>query len=122
MCEYTYQIILLLNFVFLTICLSIYLFIIYHLSIFRQRGREGEIEGEKYQWLPLACPLVGTWSATQACALTGNGTSDPLVHRPALSSLSHTSHSCLLNFKYLKCYVFTGCFHFNKYTCLGIYI
>ena len=37
------------------------------------------------------CPLLGTWLATQACALTGNRTSDPLVHRPALNSLSHTS-------------------------------
>ena len=29
--------------------------------------------------------------ATQVCALTGNRTSDPLVHRPALSPLSYTS-------------------------------
>ena len=42
-------------------------------------------------WVPLARPLLGTWPATQACALTGNQTSDPLVHRPALSPLSHTS-------------------------------
>ena len=26
-------------------------------------------------------PLLGTWPETQACALTGNRTSDPLVHR-----------------------------------------
>ena len=32
-----------------------------------------------------------TWPATQACALTGNGTSNPLVHRLALNPLSHTS-------------------------------
>ena len=32
--------------------------------------------------LPLALPLLGTWAATQACALIGNRTSDPLVHRP----------------------------------------
>ena len=36
-------------------------------------------------------PPPGTWPATQACALTGNWTSDPLVRRPALSPLSHTS-------------------------------
>ena len=41
----------------------------------------------------LSHPLVGTWPATQACALTGNRTSDPLVHRWALSPLSHTSQS-----------------------------
>ena len=54
------------------------------LCIFRERVREGEREEEKHQWgvLPLTCPLLGTWPATQACALTGNPTSDPLVHRP----------------------------------------
>ena len=36
-------------------------------------------------WLPLACPLLGTWPATQACALTGNRTGDPSVRRPALN-------------------------------------
>ena len=41
--------------------------------------------------LPLTHPLLETWPATQACALTGNQTGNPLVHRPALSPLSHTS-------------------------------
>ena len=36
-------------------------------------------------------PLLGTWPTTQACALTGNQTSNPLVHRLALNPLSHTS-------------------------------
>ena len=40
-----------------------------------------------------------TWPATQACALTGNQTGDPLVRRPALSPLSHTSQG---NNWYLK--------------------
>ena len=39
----------------------------------------------------LHTPPLGTWPATQACALTGNGPRDPLIHRPALSPLSHTS-------------------------------
>ena len=38
-------------------------------------------------WLP----SPGTWLATQACALTGNQTYVPLVHRWVLSPLSHTS-------------------------------
>ena len=42
-----------------------------------------------------SAPLLGTWPATQACALTGNGTSDPLVPRPVLSPLSQTSQGCL---------------------------
>ena len=42
-------------------------------------------------WLPLTHPQPGTWPATQACALTGNRTSDLSVFRPALNPLSHTS-------------------------------
>ena len=33
-------------------------------------------------WLPLTRPQLGTWPATQACALTENQTSHPLVHSP----------------------------------------
>ena len=36
-------------------------------------------------------PLLGTWPTTQACALTGNRTSYPLVCSLALNPLSHTS-------------------------------
>ena len=43
---------------------------------FRERGGEGERERERESnisvWLPLTHPLLGTWPATQACALTGN--------------------------------------------------
>ena len=52
-----------------------------------REGRERNI----YVWLPLMCPLLGTWPAAQAGALTGNQTSDPLVCRLLLSPLSHTS-------------------------------
>ena len=39
----------------------------------RREGREKEnING----WLPLECPLLKTWPAPQACALTGNQTAD----------------------------------------------
>ena len=62
------------------------------LFIFRERVREGETEGENINvWVPLMCPLLGTWPETQACALTGNQTGDPLVRRLALNALSHTS-------------------------------
>ena len=53
----------------------------------RKRGRATSM----YDWLPLVRPLLGTWPVTQACALTGNRTGNPLVRRPALSPLSHTS-------------------------------
>ena len=49
--------------------------------------------------LPLTHPLLGTWPATQACALTGNQTSDSLVHRPVLNPLSHTSQGRVLILK-----------------------
>ena len=52
---------------------------------------EGEREGNINVWLPFAYPLLGTWPATQARALTGNQTRAPLVRRLALSPLSHTS-------------------------------
>ena len=40
----------------------------------------------------LQAPYWGPdWSATQACALTGNQTRDPLICRPALNPLSHTN-------------------------------
>ena len=61
--------------------------------LFLKRGEGGEKERERNisVWLPLAHPLLGTWPATQACALTGNRTCDPLVHSPRLNLLSHTS-------------------------------
>ena len=42
------------------------------LTDFREKGREGEREreGNINVWLPLVCPLLGTWPATEACALT----------------------------------------------------
>ena len=54
------------------------------------------MEGKKHQCVVASlAPLLGTWPATQACALTGNQTGDPLVHRPALIPLSHISQGHL---------------------------
>ena len=39
-------------------------------------------------WLLLMCPLLGTWPTTQACALTWEWTSDPLLCGPALNPLT----------------------------------
>ena len=61
-------------------------------------------------WLPLPCPLLGTWPATQACTLTGNQTGNPLVHRLALNPLSHTSKGLLLSYmNYLYVFILTIC-------------
>ena len=53
--------------------------------------------------LPLARPLPGTIPATQACALTGNRTSDLLVCRLVLNPLSHTSQGLPLATSYFIC-------------------
>ena len=59
-------------------------------------GKEKERERNINVWLPLTSPLLGTWPATQACALTRNQTGNPLVHRPTLSPLSCTARAhCL---------------------------
>ena len=73
------------------------------LFIFRERGREGERKGEKYQCVVASYtstppPTPGTWPTTQACALTGNQTGKPLVRRPALNPLSHTCQGTSLHF------------------------
>ena len=66
------------------------------LFICGKREREGEREGEKCRvgdviQFPLLCSSLGTWPAPQACALTGNQTSDLSVCRLALNPWSHTS-------------------------------
>ena len=48
-------------------------------------------------------PLPGAWLATQACALSGNQTGDPLVRRPALSPLSHTSQGQCVVIEHWEC-------------------
>ena len=64
---------------------------------FREMGREGEKRGREtpmckryINWLPLACPQLGTWPATQAHA-QANRACDVLVCRPALNPLSHSN-------------------------------
>ena len=59
---------------------------------------EEERERNISVWLPLTWPPLGSWPATQACALTGNRTSDLLVHSPAPKPLSHTSQGLCLHF------------------------
>ena len=60
--------------------------------LFRERGREGEREGQKHQCVVAShVPPTGDLAKTQACALTGNQTGNPLVCRLALKAVSHTS-------------------------------
>ena len=59
--------------------------------------------------LPVMNPQPGTWPATQASALTGNRTSDPLFRRSVLNPLSHTSQGRFILFyltqKYSKIHI-----------------
>ena len=61
-----------------------YIFLIYFQREWKERDRNIDL-------LPLTCPQLGSQPTTQACALTGNQTSDPSVHRLALNPRSHTS-------------------------------
>ena len=63
----------------------------FYLFLEREEGKEKERERNISVWLPLSHTLLGTWPATQACGLTGNWTSNPLVCKLALNPLSHTS-------------------------------
>ena len=63
--------------------------------LFLERGEGKDKQGEKNinVWLPLVHPLLGTWPATQACALNGILTGDALVCRPMLNPLSYTGQA-----------------------------
>ena len=62
-----------------------------YLFLETREGREKERERNINVCLHLVCPPLGTWPATQACALTGNQTGNPLVRRLVLKPLSCTS-------------------------------
>ena len=73
-------------------CSIIFLKDFIYLFLDRGEGREKERKRRNMNvWLPLVYPLLETWPANPACALTGNRTRDPLVCRLALYPLSHTS-------------------------------
>ena len=84
---------------------------------------EKERERNISMWLALLCPQLGTWPTTQACALTGDRTSGPLVSRPALTGGQWSTephqpgclHSCFTLFN--KCLLST---RYMPGTVLGI--
>ena len=67
-------------------------FLISYLLILRERGREGErAERNINVWLPLSHLPTGDLASNPGMCPEGASTGDPLVHRPALNPLSHTS-------------------------------
>ena len=81
-------------------CLAAGVFFIFFkdfIYLFLERGERRERNTDVR--LLLTRPLLGTWPTTQACALTGNRTSNPLVRSPVLAPLSHTSQGSLLDFE-----------------------
>ena len=66
-------------------CMKIFLSFVWgffgfiYLFLERREGREKERERSISVWLLLMWPPLGTWPTTQACALTGNWTGNPLV-------------------------------------------
>ena len=71
-------------------------FSFFKLFLERGEGREKERERNVNAWLPIASLLLETWPATQACALTGNQTGNPLVLRPAFNLQSHPARAVSL--------------------------
>ena len=63
---------------------------IIYLFLERGEGRERNINVRNIHQLPLTRPQLGTWPATQACALTGNGTTNISLCGTMPSQLSHT--------------------------------
>ena len=83
-----------------TFIIILFSFFKIYLFLGRGEGREKEKGRIINVWLPLMHPHLGTWPATQACSLTRNQTSDPLVHRQALNPLSHTSQGYIVFYLY----------------------
>ena len=76
--------------------------------LFLERGERREKEEERRQYMAASCvpSTLGTWPTTQACGLTRNGTSDPLVHRLTLNPLSHTSQGTIYIYIYIFLYIY----------------
>ena len=63
---------------------AIFVFVFYFIYLFLERGEERETNINVC--LPLMRPLLGTWPATQACALTGNRKGDPFASQSSTQS------------------------------------
>ena len=65
---YQFLISIIIPFLFINLFLKVF-----YLFLDRGERREKKRERNINMWLPLTCILLGTWPASQACALTENG-------------------------------------------------
>ena len=75
------------------IILFFFFYYLFKKNFFKERERNINV------WLALTHPPLGTRPPSRACVLTGNQTSNPLVYRPMLNPLNHTSQGCFSFFK-----------------------
>ena len=66
--------------------------------LFLERREEKKRERNINVWSPLPHPLLGTWTATQACALSGNQTSNPFASQSASQSAELRQPKLLIAF------------------------
>ena len=101
---------------------SFYFLKILFIYLFLERGeRREKLRERNINLLPLAQPPLGTWPATQACALTGNQTGDLSVHRLVLNTLSHMSQgSRSIKSKYVNRRLVEGGFLLRTMICCGV--
>ena len=72
---------------------------IFYLFIFRERGREGEREGEEHQCVVAShASLAGNLACNPGMCPDWESNLNPLVLRPTLNPLSYTSQAVSLHF------------------------
>ena len=87
--------------------MTIFFLIFIYLFLEGKEGRETLMCERYIDQLPLTHSQVGTWPATQACAVAGNQTGNLLVHRLVLNPLSHTSQGTIFSFIFLPSHMDT---------------
>ena len=88
-------------------------FSFFFFNFFLERRREGERERNIKVGLPLEFPLLGTWPTTQACALTGNQTNNPLVCRLARAQSTEPYQPGCFSFLMYGSYFLFLCMPYN---------
>ena len=86
------------------------------LQFFKESGEGREGTREKYHCVIVSRvpPTPGVCLLLQACASTGNQTGDPLVHRPVLNPLSHSSQGYSSHFSNSFCLSFWSLWTFFR--------